>query len=157
MGLTRPTLSTQAQTMLDQSTIPIPAADDTAGVAGSSQGPSAPQPDQQEWEWAAEKRTLRPLELKGELEKGSGDPLPADHGSFELMLGSGMDAWRSCCCVGLAVSTMSAMFDNMLTLFACGSPCTRRIWSYEGPWLNPPRIYNVIPCPQYSLLMSTVW
>ncbi|KAJ1205711.1 hypothetical protein NDU88_001139 [Pleurodeles waltl] len=41
-SLSRPT---QAQTKMDQYTIPTPTVDDVAGAAGSSPGPAAPQPD----------------------------------------------------------------------------------------------------------------
>ncbi|KAJ1204217.1 hypothetical protein NDU88_007998 [Pleurodeles waltl] len=45
MRRTRPSPPVQAKTKMDQYTIPNPAADDTAGAAGSSLGPSVLQPD----------------------------------------------------------------------------------------------------------------
>ncbi|KAJ1153534.1 hypothetical protein NDU88_006293 [Pleurodeles waltl] len=45
VGRTWPSRPAQAQTKMDQYTIPTPAADYTAGAAGSSPRPSVPEPD----------------------------------------------------------------------------------------------------------------
>ncbi|KAJ1106161.1 hypothetical protein NDU88_003564 [Pleurodeles waltl] len=60
MGETRPLPPLQHPTKMDQYTISTPAVDDTAGVAGSSLGPSAPHPD------LTEKCTSWTLEPKGD-------------------------------------------------------------------------------------------